>query len=278
MRLPLLDIRTWRTDPRRFADALRHACHKIGFFQLRHDLPPAVPAKLLLTARDFFALPDAEKRAICYSHSPAFRGYMACGMENTSGTTDLREQIELARDGPRAPARAMPPHERLRGPNQWPARVPAMRPAVDEYVGHMLGLCDELSEALCVSLDLKPGALRPLLQPAPHWQLKLAGYSPTVPAPAAGSAGSEPRRAPTATEDDCESREGSSSREGSDGSLREDGSEVDPLSLGCGAHTDSGFLTLVLQDGSSGLQAWSRGEWVDVPPAGPDVLVCNLGV
>ena len=49
-------------------------------------------------------------------------------------------------------------------------------------------------------------------------------------------------------------------------------------SVGVGAHTDSGFLTLLLQNDVGGLQVQpSDGRWVDVPPAGAGVLVCNLG-
>jgi isopenicillin N synthase-like dioxygenase len=42
-------------------------------------------------------------------------------------------------------------------------------------------------------------------------------------------------------------------------------------------HTDSGFITLLAQDGVAGLQARSRnGEWVDVPPL-EGTLVVNFG-
>jgi isopenicillin N synthase-like dioxygenase len=44
-----------------------------------------------------------------------------------------------------------------------------------------------------------------------------------------------------------------------------------------GAHTDSGFVTLLWQDGTGGLQAQGPdGEWVDVPPA-EGGLVVNFG-
>lgn len=46
--------------------------------------------------------------------------------------------------------------------------------------------------------------------------------------------------------------------------------------MGVGAHTDTNFLTLVLQDTVGGLQAFSQGEWLDVE-ASPEYLVCNLG-
>lgn len=43
-----------------------------------------------------------------------------------------------------------------------------------------------------------------------------------------------------------------------------------------GAHTDSGFVTLLWQDGTGGLQAESPEGWIDVPPA-PGGLVVNFG-
>lgn len=47
--------------------------------------------------------------------------------------------------------------------------------------------------------------------------------------------------------------------------------------FGVGAHTDTGFLTLLLQDDVGGLQVWRDGDWVDAPPSGPGVFVCNIG-
>ena len=34
MRLPLLHMRRWRQDPTGFAEELRDACHRVGFFNL----------------------------------------------------------------------------------------------------------------------------------------------------------------------------------------------------------------------------------------------------
>lgn len=48
------------------------------------------------------------------------------------------------------------------------------------------------------------------------------------------------------------------------------------LTLGTSKHTDSGFLTFVLQDNIGGLQVLHQDNWIDVPPIN-GALVANLG-
>jgi isopenicillin N synthase-like dioxygenase len=50
----------------------------------------------------------------------------------------------------------------------------------------------------------------------------------------------------------------------------------DAPARGVGEHTDYGFLTLLWQDTSGGLEVRSGDTWVEVPPD-PDAFVCNLG-
>eukprot|EP00730_Choanoeca_flexa_P013580 TRINITY_DN5474_c0_g1_i1.p1 TRINITY_DN5474_c0_g1~~TRINITY_DN5474_c0_g1_i1.p1 ORF type:complete len:331 (+),score=39.44 TRINITY_DN5474_c0_g1_i1:301-1293(+) len=47
--------------------------------------------------------------------------------------------------------------------------------------------------------------------------------------------------------------------------------------LGSSPHTDWGFLTLILQDGTGGLQVQQDGEWIDVPAPAPYSFVVNGG-
>ena len=208
MRLPHLDIAVWRSDPTRFARQLRQACHHDGFFQLRHRIPTPLVEHVKTEARSFFAQGAEHKDAIDYRGSPAFRGYMACGVENTAGRPDLREQVEIAAEGELAAADAWPAYHRLRGPNQWPPGQPSLQPAIADYTQHMLQVSSELTHALCAALGLELTALDAWFAPSPHWQLKLASYQPST--DAGGSAAAE---AP----------------------------------VGVGAHTDSGFLTMLLQ-------------------------------
>lgn len=239
MRLPLLDLKDWRADPRGFAEALRRASHRFGFFQLRHRIPDNVAERAMSEARNYFARPLEEKQLMGYASSPAFRGYMANGVENTAGKPDLREQVEIAAEGAPAAADAWPPYKRLSGPNQWPDAQPELEEAIGQYTRHMLSVSTEMTQALCVAMGLERGAIHSLFEPTPHWQLKLAAYQPADEAQGA-AASSEAR-------------------------------------IGVGAHTDSGFLTMLLQDDSGGLEAFTQGEWTEVPPLGPGVVVCNLG-
>jgi len=249
--IPLLDIQSYYEDPASFVEELREACHTVGCFLLRHDMPENVaPSSLLDEVRCFFQNPLEQKLAISYEHSPAFRGYMQLGVENTAGKTDVREQVEYAvetvassDDGNNNShftngASEEPLYKRLRGKNPWPdAFQPSLKPCTMEYVQQVCRIADRIREALCLALGLDKHALEPLFHdttgsdPA-HWVLKMVSY------PA------------------CK----------------------DTTSFGVGPHTDTNFLTIVLQDTVGGLQVFSKGRWIDVPcEMGSRVLVCNLG-
>src|SRR5688572_11476558 len=142
--LPVIDLAPFMAAPHSRAGSelvahLREACHGPGFcYLVGHGVPPKLDAAVMAVAREFFALPEAERRALAIANSPHFRGYTVLGGERTKGVSDWREQLDV---GPEEPAalvtRADPPWRRLRGPNQWPASVPKMQPIVLEWMRAM---------------------------------------------------------------------------------------------------------------------------------------------
>lgn len=157
--LPLLDITAFRAAPdsaagRSFVAALREACHEPGFCYLGgHGVPSDLDAAMLRAAREFFALPDDERRALAIANSPHFRGYTALGGERTSGLCDWREQLDVGPEEPATPAApGDPPWLRLRGPNQWPPRLPAMRATVLAWMHAMDSVGLAVLRALALGL------------------------------------------------------------------------------------------------------------------------------
>jgi len=55
-------------------------------------------------------------------------------------------------------------------------------------------------------------------------------------------------------------------------------SQADPDQLGCGVHSDYGFLTILYQDGVGGLEVKnSKGEWIKAVPI-ENTFVINIGI
>ncbi|MBN9190718.1 MAG: 2-oxoglutarate and iron-dependent oxygenase domain-containing protein, partial [Microbacterium sp.] len=97
--LPVLDLSRLDAGPEeaaRFRDDLRAATHDVGFFYLTGTgVSAELEGRLHRAARDFFALPEADKLAIENVQSPHFRGYTRVGGERTQGKVDWREQIDI---------------------------------------------------------------------------------------------------------------------------------------------------------------------------------------
>jgi isopenicillin N synthase-like dioxygenase len=157
--LPELDISAFMAAPRGAAGAafvarLREACHGPGFCYLAgHGVPADLDARMLSAARDFFALPEADRRALAIARSPHFRGYTVLGGEITKGKRDWREQLDVGPEEDAQPLAADDPAwQRLRGPNQWPARLPGMRAVVLDWMRAMDAVGLAVLRALALGL------------------------------------------------------------------------------------------------------------------------------
>lgn len=159
--LPVVDLTAFRNDPSgseglAVVEELRRAAHEVGFVYLcGHGVDPNLDEAMFGTAREFFDLPEADRRALAIEHSPAFRGYTILGDEVTNGRSDWRDQLDL---GPEQPPPENgpddPPWMRLRGPNQWPAALPTMAPTVLRWMAAMDDVGITALRALAVGLGL----------------------------------------------------------------------------------------------------------------------------
>lgn len=146
--LPVLDLRdaAQESTAEEFRTALRSATHDFGFFYLvGHGIDTELIQEVVGVAREFFALPEADKLAIEMVKSPYFRGYNRVGGELTQGKVDWREQIDICPE--REPLPLGPDHRvynLLQGPNQWPAALPKLRHVVDRWNEAMAELADRL--------------------------------------------------------------------------------------------------------------------------------------
>jgi isopenicillin N synthase-like dioxygenase len=186
--LPVLDLRAFLATPagrggRDFVARLRDACHGPGFcYLVGHGVPASLDAAVQTRSREFFALPEAERRALAIANTAHFRGYTVLGDERTKGVSDWREQLDV---GPEEPADPVVPGDpawrRLRGPNQWPPRLPELRTTVLEWMAEMnrvgLAVLRALALGLGQPIDLFDGAVLP--RGDPH--LKIIRY-PAQPA------------------------------------------------------------------------------------------------
>ena len=149
------------------AAAIHAACTGPGFFYVTgHGVPAATIEAAATAALRFFHLP-AEVKA----HTKAnlvHRGWHASGGAVMEGATkpDLKEFYSMGLDLP-ATHPVVLAGEKLRGPNQWPAEVPELEPAMEEYYAAMARCGARLLRAVAISLDLPAGFF------APHYGLPL---------------------------------------------------------------------------------------------------------
>ncbi|MEU9116238.1 2-oxoglutarate and iron-dependent oxygenase domain-containing protein [Streptomyces sp. NPDC048483] len=184
--LPELDLRVWHDSSSRpqFAEQLSDIAHRSGFCYLTgHGITQQRSTKLLGLARRFFALPEEQRLAVEHINSPHFRGYTPAGRELTSGRMDWREPFDIGRERPALPLRPGDPSwRRLTGPNQWPAELPELRPAMLELLEELQGIGSTLLSALAVGLDMHEDLFTEWFGHQAHTRLKLLHY-PSRPLP-----------------------------------------------------------------------------------------------
>ena len=178
--LPVLDL-SLADDPSTAEDfriALREATHDVGFFYLAgHGVDPALAPRLIEVARQFFALPEAEKLAIENTLNPHFRGYTRIGGERTQGKVDWREQIDVGPEREPLPTGpGHPDYNLLQGPNPWPDSLPELRTVLTAWNEAMAEVSDRLLAAWAQSLGQERDVFAAAFGHAPASLTKVVRY------------------------------------------------------------------------------------------------------
>ena len=144
MSLPIIDISTLRQNGRSVSPevltAIRQAYTEYGFFYItEHGIPEAIIHAAAQSALHFFQLPVEKKSKV--SANAAHRGWHALGDARMYGAEkpDYKEfyqvGLELTNNDPDVQA-----GQPLRGPNNWPNFMPALREDMYAYF-EAVGAC-----------------------------------------------------------------------------------------------------------------------------------------
>ncbi|MCS5733933.1 isopenicillin N synthase family dioxygenase [Herbiconiux daphne] len=179
--LPVLDfsrLAAGPTEAEAFRTELREATHDYGFFYLVNTgVPDELIDRVMVTARRFFDLPEADKLAIENLKSPHFRGYTRVGGELTQGKVDWREQIDIGTERePVALTPDTPAYLRLEGPNQWPAALPELREVVTEWYDALTRVSLTLLRAWALSLGADEHVFDAAFAERPSTLIKIVRY------------------------------------------------------------------------------------------------------
>ncbi|TFC82538.1 isopenicillin N synthase family oxygenase [Cryobacterium sp. TMT3-29-2] len=178
--LPVLDLSRLDgsdAEAEAFRSDLREATHSFGFFYLTgHGVPAELVDRVMRTARDFFALPEADKMAIENLKSPHFRGYTRVGGELTQGQVDWREQIDIGPDRPALPRPTRADYLRLEGPNQWPSTLPALEEVMTLWRSELNAIALRLMQAWALSLGTDEHVFDAAFAEKPFTLIKIVRY------------------------------------------------------------------------------------------------------
>ena len=165
------------------AEQVRRACEEIGFFYaLGHGVPDELIAGAFAASRAFHALPLAEKLKLKLNQNNI--GYLPIDASVQGASTvhkatrpNRNESFFISRDrGPDHPdVVAGTP---LRGRNQWPEALPAIRPPMMAYFEALGAMCDRMLPTFAVALGMQEDFFAPYFANGAHANLRFLHYPP----------------------------------------------------------------------------------------------------
>lgn len=246
MDLELVDLQSPIDEQARQLSA---ACETTGFFRIPLSaIDRNIADHAWETARQFFALPEQQKRQVefpqpgyPYGYAPFKYETLTKSMDASSPSApDLKESLSVGPDcagpvGPASEAEAW-----IRSPSLWPDDPAGLRNAWTAYYRALADVAECLMAAMAVALDLPANYFAPMLS-QPITSMRALHY-------------------PELTDESI-----LPDAHGPSGSLR------------AGAHSDYGTLTILRTDGVEGLEIQASDQsWIAVEPQ-PDTFVVNLG-
>ncbi|KAF9931600.1 hypothetical protein FBU30_009873 [Linnemannia zychae] len=223
-----------------FLSDIRHSLMTIGTFYIKdHGITTELTSGAMQTIRDYFALPLEEKKKMVIGNSRHYRGYKLIGEEITNNQIDHREQLQF---GPEQ--EPLDSFEPSTSPTYYGLQGPNQWPAttlaaLPAFQPTILEFMDQLE---ILSQHLMQAIALSLGLEASYFR-NMFGKNPYYRLKCA--------RYPSV-----------------------DKAET----IGCGAHKDTGFLTVLLQDMVGGLQGQdpASGQWMDTRPI-PDTFIVTVG-
>ncbi|KAG0206134.1 hypothetical protein BGX28_002354 [Mortierella sp. GBA30] len=237
--LSLQDFHKRETRPR-FLHDMRESLMEIGTFYIKdHGISLDVTAGAMKTIQEYFALPVEEKKKLLIGNSRHFRGYKLMGEEITNNQVDHREQLQFAPE-----QHALSTFKPSVSPDyeglQGPNQWPASTLAfLPNFKSCILDLMNQLET---LSYQLMEAIALSLGLKGTYFR-DLFGNKPYYRLKCA--------KYPSVDK---------------------------AATIGCGAHKDTGFLTVLLQDMVGGLQGQDpgTGQWMDTRPI-PETFIVTMG-
>src|SRR4051812_16182241 len=161
--IPVIDFAPLFTRERdalgRLAPQVRDACENVGFFYAAgHGVPEELIDRAFAASRRFHALPLDEKLKLRLNENNI--GYLPVNASVQGASTvhkatkpNQNESFFISHDrGPDHPD--VVAGKPLRGRNQWPERLPDIRPDMTAYFRALGAMCDRILPAFAVALDM----------------------------------------------------------------------------------------------------------------------------
>eukprot|EP01112_Ceratiomyxa_fruticulosa_P013114 TRINITY_DN3669_c0_g1_i3.p1 TRINITY_DN3669_c0_g1~~TRINITY_DN3669_c0_g1_i3.p1 ORF type:complete len:273 (-),score=56.64 TRINITY_DN3669_c0_g1_i3:594-1412(-) len=241
--IPIIDIGAFFNgtpeEQHKVAKEISTVCEKVGFFYvINHGVKKELIDKIKVEMKNFFSLPYPEKEKINKKFSTNARGYFGIAEESLDNARDLKEGFDMGLD-----VKNPQNNPKLKGldnygENVWPD--PTLVPNFRGVVEEYFASIFELGFVI-----LKAFAIG-LDLPPDYFDQFYRSSIPPMPV-------MRLLRYPPSSHGDKDQ-------------------------LGCGAHSDYGFLTILYQDGIGGLEVKnSKGEWIKAVPL-ENSFVINIGI